>query len=190
MSRKATIIGTTRDHFGDPWELREWIETEHAFSIARGWPAAQLRGRGGVGGPRIVLTTGLVEHLEGVRYELNPTRSANLPLGRAQMKRIRQLLGHDRKADRRSWWLDRSDELASISFVDFGRKHGVSDAAAALMFESIFGEGRGRKLAWWKDDRVASLLLSSLPSSLVAEKLGRTIKMIWGARWLAKQGKR
>jgi hypothetical protein len=186
MGRRAKIIGRVVDCEGDPWDAKELRHTDHGFAVAIGWPCGLPRGKGGCGGPRAILTRELVDHLESVRHELAPIDAARLPVGRPTMKRLRRLLGHDRKDDRRSWWEAHAEELYTTSFVEFGRKHGVTSSAAELMHEELFGRKRGRPAGWWSEPEAAALLSSNLPTVEVADRLGRSIRSIWSGRYLLK----
>lgn len=187
MARRAKIIGTLIDVYGDEWDLREWIPTDHGWSLASGWPKGFPRGSGGVGGPRIILTKPLVDYLESVRYDLRPVQAARLPLKINRIKRLRLLLGHHQKKDRRSWWMDHADELGSMSHIEFAAKHGVSSSAVDLMHEVVFGAKKGRPDAWWKDPEVAELLRGKLPISFVADRLDRDCDATRKARRLLRE---
>jgi hypothetical protein len=186
MGRRAVIIGRVLDCEGDPWDIKEFRPTGHGWMIAIGWPSGLPRGKGGCGGPRVILTRELVDHLESVKHALNPTSAARLPVGRPTMKRLRRLLGHNRKDDRRSWWEAHAEELYTTSFVEFGRRHGVTSSAAELMHEELFGRKRGRPTGWWSEPEAAPLLLSNLPTVEIADRLGRSVKEIWSGRYLLK----
>lgn len=173
MPRRSKVIGTLVDAYGDEWDLREWIPTDHGFSLACGWPKGLPRGPGGVGAARVILTKELIDHMESVRYDMRPLQAAKLPLGFSRIKRIRLLLGHNWKGDRRSWWEEHADELETMSNNQFAAKHGVSSSAVDLMYEALFGAKKGRPKAWWKDPVAAKLLRSKLPVSVVAERVGQ-----------------
>jgi len=185
MGHHAKIIAYIRDAFDDRWDVREFRDTEHDFAIAFGWPSGFPRGRGGVGGPRTILTEPLVKHLEGVRYELTPIPAANLPLGRQQIKRVRKMLGHDRKADRRAWWVANLESLQpSDTLKDLAVSHGISPSAAELMWLSLHGQTRGHKPAWFREPAITEKIISGLPVSFIAQDLDRTCDDICRARYV------
>jgi len=177
------------DLYGDGWDVREYRPTPGGWPLAIGWPSGFARGRGGIGGPRAILTRELVDHMEAVRHHLRPIEAAAIPIGRSAVKRLRRLLGHDRKADRRDWWVGHAEELATTPFAEFGRKYGVSSSAAEAMHGELFGRKRGRKAAWWREPEATALLLSDLPTVEIADRLGRSAQEVWGSRYLLKSNK-
>ena len=113
--------------------------------------------------------------------------SCKAPIGVQSHKRIRLLLGHNWKGDRRSWWEDHADELETMSNNQFAAKHGVSSSAVDLMYEELFGAKKGRTTAWWKDPIAAKLLRSKLPVSVVAERVGQNCDSTDKARRLLRE---
>jgi hypothetical protein len=183
MARKATIIGVVMDAWGDAWDVREFRPTDHGFAVAIGWPSGFPRGRGGVGGPRVILTRELVEHLESVRHALTPMSAARLPLGRPQVKRLRRLLGHDRKADRHEWWMARADDLVSLTSREFAGKHGCDPDAAENFRRAHFGPSREvREPGWYLSPEHRDVILSRLPAAHIADELGVSVAYVYDLR--------
>ena len=142
--------------------MREARETPHGWLLLLGWPWGIPRGRGGSGGPRIILTRPLVDHLEAHRRDPG---SVDLPCGRTAIKRLRALLGLNWYVDGEAWWMDRLEDLATLSGVEFAQRHGVSSAAVSYAHTACFGP-RGWvfnprrphllscKLCAWEDTRI------------------------------------
>ncbi|TWD58116.1 hypothetical protein FB480_101871 [Agrobacterium vitis] len=185
MARKATIIGSIKDAWGDEWDVREYRPTAHGFDIALGWPADMPRGKAGSGGIRVILTPALKGHLD--TYRQNPGK-LQLPIGRTSIKRLRTLLGHHWQIDRAGWWDERVDDLSDLTLDQFAKKHGVSTAATSIARSAIFGRAI-RPSGWWHQADVAEILQSQLPRVEVADRLGLSVGSIGRLRWLIKQQK-
>lgn len=124
MARKATIIGEAKDVFGVVWDVRERRKTNHGFDIEIGWPRNAQRGRGGRGVATII-TSKLADYMQAtVRV-----RDIDLPVGRNTIKRIRRELNLYWSWD--EFWLEKSDDLLSMTLESFCRKHNCSIGAAS-----------------------------------------------------------
>lgn len=166
MGRVARIIGTAADIWDDVWDVREARPTSHGFDLLFGWPAGTPRGKGGAGGPRIIVTQDLAAHLESIRQ--SPGKHG-LPAGSTTVKRLRRLLGHHGQIDRAAWWEDRADDLADLTIEQFATRHGVSIGAAVNARHALFGPTL-RPAGWWRAADVVSAL--SGPTADVADALG------------------
>ena len=141
-------------------------QTAHGWPLRLGWPVGLPRGRGGSGGVRVILTRELAAYLEA--HRMTPGAMA-LPCGRGAIKRLRALLGMDWRTDNETWWLDRLDDLADLSGVEFARRHGVSSAAVSHAHKACFGS-RLRPAGWWRDPVVVSILTSDHPHASRASR--------------------
>jgi hypothetical protein len=73
-----------------------------------------------------VVTKPLAKH---VRTHVQRPHYLPLPVGRKALRRVRQLLEVDHRVwtdARISWWMERLDDLASLSVVKFAARHGAN----------------------------------------------------------------
>ena len=105
MARKAQILCHVKDYNGATHAVHEMRPTEHGFSICIGWPIALKRGQG-AGGPKVILTAPLADHLEATK--LTPGKHG-LPIGRTVVKRLRAELELNWHRDRAEWWEENPD---------------------------------------------------------------------------------
>lgn len=184
MARIATVVGMIADAWGHTWDVREYRPAPFG-QIALGWPIAHPRGRGGTGGPQVIITTDLQSYMEAHRYRgAVSDMESELPIGGAAIKRLRRILGHDAVGDRDQWWIDRTDDLLTLTVEEFCFKHSVS-AGAVVNAQKRMGIGRkNREPGWWHTPEVKALLNSNLPRSFVADKLGVSVGSVGRLRWL------
>lgn len=170
MPHKKTICEVV-DFLGDRWSAYETRPTNHGWAIFLGKPAVRNIGQDRRGGNRVILTPELVQYMESIRYK----RGANpqLPICSGAIKRVRKILGFNMDEDRRSWWEEHADELASMTEVEFAAKHELSPSRVSQVNKAMFGK-RIREPNWWRQESVQSLLLSNLPAVVIAEQLGIT----------------
>lgn len=180
MARHARIIAQVGDAWGSLWDVHAARETTHGWSLMLGWPVGLPRGRGGSGGVRVILTRELAAYLEA--HRMAPGAMA-LPCGRGVIKRLRALLGMDWRTDNEAWWLDRLDDLADLSGVEFARRHGVSSAAVSHAHKACFGP-RLRPSGWWRDPVVVSILSSDHPRAWIADVLGISVGAVGRMRYM------
>lgn len=175
MARKAIIIRVVTDWEGIPWDARRAEPTRLGFTAYEGWPSGYPRGRNGCGGPAWILTRPLARWLE--KHRIGATNHiGDLPFCLSVLKRLRKLLGHDRRVDHRAWWLDRLDDLDALTSGDFVRRHGrVSKAAVDMARKQLVGF-RGQSRAAWRDH--ADLILGDLPSQTIAAKLATSVDVV------------
>ena len=169
MARRAKIIRCIDDFCGDRWDAREARPTEHGWPIWFGWPHGFRRGRGGIGGPRVIITATLKKYLW-----VNRKKDVDLPIGRTTVRILRHTLGLDWQEERRDWWEAHADQLAEMTGADFARLYGLSQAIVSLNHKAMFGR-RVRPVGWWEQEPAFSLLIGSLPHSYVAAELGISI---------------
>lgn len=183
MARRATIIETVVDAFGDEWDVREYRPTTHGFAVAFGWPADELRGQGQAGGPRAILTEDLVLYLASRR---NDPGSIRLPIGRTTLKRLRRILGHHWQIDRAAWWEARTEDLSDLTVEAFAATHDVSVGAVINARHALYGPAL-RPAGWWRAPDVAELILAGRPRAEIAEQLGISIGAVGRLRWALKE---
>ncbi len=179
MARQAVILATAEDVDGALWDIREARPTPHGFDVQMGWPHGDIRGRGGSGGPRVVLTAPLAAYLEVMRER--PVRIA-LPIGRGAVKRLRRLLGHHAQIDRAAWWEARADDLAEMTIERFAARHEVSVGAVVQARHALFGPTL-RPAGWWRAPDVAALILADRPRVEIADQLGISLGSVGRLRW-------
>jgi hypothetical protein len=129
------------------------------------------------------LTRELKDWLDEHRYGAT-THVREFPFSRWTLQRMRRLLGHHGKLDRRQWWIDRIDDLATLLSKDFVAKYAseraVSDAAVDLARKELLGL-RGQHKAEWRTH--ADLILGPLPTQAVATQLGYSVDVICKMRY-------
>ena len=116
--RQATV----RDVWGDRWLVAERRPTHYGFAVYLGWPYINdhLEKRCKA---MFILTMPLARHL---RTHVQRPHFLPLPIGRKALRRLRQKLGVDHRAwtdARLYWWVDRIDDLATLSASQFSAKH-------------------------------------------------------------------
>lgn len=178
MARHARIIRVARDHFGDRWDIREERPTEHGWPLLFGWPSGFPRGRGGCGGPRLILSSPLVEYLESRRLK----RGVELPIGSQSVKKLWRMIGRDYYGEVAKWWEDRADDLAELTLDEFSAKHHTKNGAVEMWRLRMFGK-RLRDAAWWRNEPAHRLLVGAYPRAFVAEKLDISIGAVGRLRW-------
>jgi hypothetical protein len=181
MPRKAQIIGKTTDHTGQPWDVREQRPTPHSFLLALGWPEGEPRGRGGTGGPRIILTPELVAYLQTTRV-----RDVDLPVSGTAIKRLRRELGLHWRFENARWWVEHKGDLKKLTAREFAHKYSVGVSAAAVQRIKRVG-ARLHPAGWWREPEVTHDLLE-LPTREAAEKYGISESGVRGYRSLLKGG--
>ncbi len=181
MARQARIIDQITDAFGDEWDVREYRPTQHGFDVTLGWPSGMPRGRGGTGGPKVVVTEDLRAHLESLRLQPAALR---LPIGATAIKRLRRLLGHHHQIDRAAWWEDRVEDLADLTVAQFCDKHGVSAGSVVNARHALYGP-KLRPAGWWRAPDIAAILTSARPRAEIADGLGVSLGAVGRLRWAA-----
>lgn len=174
MAEEATIIGKATDIWGDAWDVREARPTDHGFDVLLGWPIGIPRGKGGSGGPRLIVTPELAAYMESRRY---PARGVHLPIARTTIKRLRGILGHQWYVDHTEWWAERADELADTPAELFAKRHNVAAHQVVGARLALFGP-RLRPNGWWRAPDVAAILLQDSPASIAAEQLGISVSSV------------
>jgi DNA-binding CsgD family transcriptional regulator len=183
MARQASIIGQVEDIDGVLYDVRERRPTEYGWDICLGWPQGVVRGKGGAGGPRVILTRELVAYLE---CQKATTKRVDLPIGVTAIKRLRRLLGFNWCLDRAQWWEDRADDLVSLTVSRFAEKHDVSIGAVADARRAMFGNTL-RPAGWWLENEILLMLVGSLPRPLVAERLDLSLGSVGRLRHVVRK---
>ncbi len=189
--RKIKPKPIVKDIWGDEWSLYERRKTAYGFSLKLGRPYPPPPVQGGAGGTGVIITPALAEHLK--KHARRPYAQP-LPVGRDVVRRVRKMIGLDHRSwddDRISWWIDRLDDLATMSVPDFVEKYKtsawtrsgtLSEGRVWQMRIALLGRRR-RRIGWWKTARVTKLISSPLPANDVAEKLNVPPMVIRGLRW-------
>jgi len=176
MARVAHIIGQAEDAFGDLWDVREERPTPHGFAVLLGWPQGVPRGRGGRG-VSTILTQELAAYLETYRHEPG---AINLPVSRNAIKRLRAILGHHWRNDRREWWEERFTDLIELTLDEFAAKHGVSASSASIWRTKLVGPWLCKLEAQAAMEHVRKAL--EQPTCVAAERLGISAAQVWRLR--------
>ena len=165
MSGPGHAVDAAVDAWGDPWRLEEARPTCHGFEVWLGRPVPQS----GPMGRAVIVTAELAAYFEAMRVSPG---AMTLPIGATAIKRVRRVLGHHRIQDRETWWLDRLEDLHELKTEDFCARHQVSAGAVSQARQAYLGEHRARRANWWREAEMRGLLLSSCPSSWVAQQMG------------------
>ena len=166
------------DVWGNSWRVSEQQPTAYGFAIHRGWPHSPVstnRGKAAV-----IVTRRLAAHLH---KNVQRPHFLPLPMGRKTLRRVRKLLGLDHRAwidTRLYWWIDRIDDLGTLSCTKFAAKHGhkswtrqgtMSAALVARMRTTLLGQ-RTRPFGWWKAPQVQAVIKNrNLTLEQIAEQL-------------------
>lgn len=175
-------IEAATDLWGDRHEVHEWRKTLHGFALALGWPDGAVKGKGGAGGPRVILTSHLAAYFEDHRR--CPSLIV-LPIGKTSIKRVRRLLGHNWHDDNADWWLERLDDLADLTLDEFARRHHVAPPGGMRI--ALLGHTQ-RPAGWWRGRPYADLLTADLPRVTIADQLGISVGAVGRLRWTLKLG--
>ena len=170
MARRARIIGRETDVWGDEWDVRERRDGG-AVPVALGWPEGARRGKGGAGGPRVIVTRELADHFE--RHRARP-QDLGLPVGASAIKRVRRLLGHHRQIDRAAWWAERMVELCDLPVSEFAARHAVAIGAVSQARAALFG-AKLRPPGWWREPDVAAVLTADEPCAMIADEVALSV---------------
>lgn len=104
---------------------------------------------GGGGGARVIVTKQLASYLEDYRLRVS---EIDLPCGTTTIKRLRKLLGHNWSNDALDWWLDRIEDLGTMTIEEFAERHDVSSGAVSTNRQALLGSLQ-RPFGWWRDPR-------------------------------------
>lgn len=135
MARVAVIIGEVTDYQGRKWDVRERRPTAHGFDVYLGWLHGVPRGKGGSGGPQVILTAELAEYLSAA--ENIRCKDIDLPFGKTRINKLRSELGISWRKARAEWWASKKNELQTLTLAEFAQKYGVSEATASLRLEAM-----------------------------------------------------
>jgi len=171
MARHATIIGTTLDREGFPWDIRESRPTSHGFDLHFGWPHAQ-RGKG-YGGPRLIPTPELYRYWAADRLARDG-RIYDLPCSHTALRRARRIFGFNLYLAHQRWWIERLDDLCNLSGAEFARKHAICEPDVSKASRFFFGS-RQRPNYWYLEPKTFALLVSDLPHAFISVQLGISI---------------
>ncbi len=145
------------------WSVDDARPTDHGFAIYLGRPVSMS----GPGGAAVIITRDLAEYLE--RHRRAPDL-IDLPISATTVHRLRRALGHNWYEDGERWWLQRWDDLSTLTTADFAVRHGVKPAAVTYARLALLGP-RQRPARWWADPATADLILSPQPRLYVAQML-------------------
>lgn len=175
--RHLTIV---RDIWGDRWRVIERRPTDYGFAVYMGWPTADV-GRERGGKPGIIVTAPLAHH---VRTHVQRPHALPLPVGRKALRRVRKALGVDHRVwidNRIYWWVDRIDDLATLSAVKFAAKHGqsswtrkgtLSSTLVCIMRGVLLGAS-ARPKGWWRAPSVVAVMKNKdLTLDQIGDRLG------------------
>lgn len=152
------------DIFGQTWLVTEARETPLGFDVLVGRPHPPSRQ-----GATVILTDDLAEAIDAMR-DTPADLDGVLPIGRTTIKRLRKAMGYHWRADRLDWYLDRLDDLATMTGVEFAQRHGVSEATASIWRNRLVGPRR-RPAGWWRAPDVVATLTAPTSAAQAARAL-------------------
>jgi hypothetical protein len=120
--RSAPRQLVVKDIWGERWTVAESRPTNYRFSVYMGWPFIPHGPQKG-GKAAIIVTAPLAAHL---RANVQRPHYYPLPVGRKALRGVRHKLGLDHRVwidARIDWWIERVDDLASMSVVKFANRH-------------------------------------------------------------------
>jgi hypothetical protein len=168
-ARRKTLLGEVTDVDGRPYDVHSIRPTQHGFDLYFGLPGDDdVRYLGGPA--RLVVTKALRDFWEAHRTKGHGFLF-DLPAGRTTLIRIRRRLGLNFLHDTRDFWMDRIEDLQSLSVREFSHRHGVTVSAVFEWRRKIVGK-RAWPSGWWRKAKYRRLLLSSMVLREVARKLG------------------
>jgi transposase-like protein len=182
---KYPVVGETTDIDGYLWDIRDIRATRHGFDLYFGTPNDHGVQRQ-VGNRRTLILT---EALENFWYQNRLKGDGflfDLPAGRTTLKRARRKLGMNFLEDRIEFWMDRFDDLESLSVKEFAARHEVDKHLAFAWRRRIVGVV-ARKPDWWRTPRIREVLLSGMTLIRIGRKLGISTSHAFRLRIKARQ---
>ena len=187
LSRRELPV--IQDVWGEPWHVAERRPTPYGFAIYMGWAASpKVQYRGGKAG--VIVTSPFAKH---VRSTAKRPHELPLPIGDNALRRVRKLLGVDHRLwidTRLNWWLDRIEDLGTLSAARFVAKHrrdawtrwgSMSTTLVWQMRVALMGRHR-RPVGWWRAPEVRALVTSNLSLDEIGERLGISRWTVYGVR--------
>jgi hypothetical protein len=133
-----------------------------------GSPEARLGSyKGGL--PRLIATRELIDFWEANRTKHDGVLF-DLPAGRTTLKRVRHRFGFNSLDDRSEFWVERIEDLETLSAREFAMRHKVEVEVAIDTRRRLFGR-RTRDPGWWRKPRPLKILLSNISLSQMGRKL-------------------
>ncbi|MCI7403625.1 hypothetical protein [Pyramidobacter sp.] len=188
MARVANIIGEITDYQGRKWDVRERRPTAHGFDVYLGWPHGVPRGKGGSGGPQVILTAELAEYLSAA--ENIRCKDIDLPFGKTRINKLRAELGISWRKARAEWWASKKDELQTLTLAEFAQKYGVSEAVISLRLKAMaIAKPRHteRALLESEEEENSNLISTTEAAQIIASRLGSYSAV--GVRKMCQWGK-
>lgn len=187
MARKRKILCEIEDHAGDRWAVTESRPTFLGWSIHLGRPAAEVEG-GGRGGKAVIFTRELADYLEANRTTNIEVLQKTLGIGKQAILRFRKTLGINRYDDARAWWVERIDDLRSLTIEAFAAKHDRKVSIVERWRLELVGK-TNRDAGWHLQPSAKEALLSPMPASHVARFLNVPVGTVGALRSkMAKAG--
>ncbi len=180
---KYPILGQVKDVEGCLWDVREVRSTKHGFDLLFGSLVTRL-GAYRWGLPRVIATKELVEFWTENRTKHDGVLF-DLPAGRTTLKRLRQKLGFHYLEDLTEFWVERIDDLDTLTAREFADQHDVDIHVVFEARHRLLGP-RQRKQGWWQKPKALKLLRSKQPLRVVGEQLSISISQAKRLRDRAK----
>jgi hypothetical protein len=185
---------TIRDIWGDRWLVGERRPTHYRFAIYMGWPYPES-GLQKSGKAAVIVTASLSAHMRA--HAMRPY-AYPLPIGDNARRRVRELLGIGPRQwmdARLNWWLDRIDDLGTLSSAKFVAKHRaeawtrMGNLSAGLVWKmrvALLGRQRP-PVGWWRSPEIRTLVNSQLSVDAIAKRLGVSPLTVYGIRYRIKK---
>jgi hypothetical protein len=176
MSR---VIGQCEDWQGEPWDVVEARDCAAGFAVLLGYPSrpdVTMRGR-----PAIIPTFALVAWLRDNQDRPSSEVAPVVGISMSVLKRLRGELGMGYRDHQRQWWLDRVDDLATLTIEAFAAKHERTFSTVAIWRLKLIGK-TNRDAGWWLEEPARSALLSDAAAAEVAKSLGVPVGTVGSLR--------
>jgi hypothetical protein len=182
---KFPIVGETKDVDGYRWDIRDIRTTRHGFDLYFGTPNNDHGAYREGGNRALILTEALLSFWQENRLKGHGFLF-DLPAGRTTLKRARRKLGLNFLDDRAEFWMDRVEDLGSLSVREFSARHEVGKDVTSSWRLKIVGPV-ARQLDWWQTPAIRKILLSGMTLIRVGRSLGISTSHAFRLRIKAQQ---
>ena len=173
----ALIIDQVRDVEGGLWDVREIRDTKFGFNLIFGSPES----RRGNCKPRLIATQELYDHWEANKERYGEGLLYSLPAGRSTLKRVRRRLGFNCMEDMLEFWVERIDDLATLTPRQFAARHKVTWLRVFDWRRKLLGS-EVREPNWWMEREAIDVLLAGKTLKETGRVLGISTSHVFRLR--------